>query len=64
VVLLPPLPCESRSGPARPRGRGEGVTAARRYQDVTAPISTGGGTRRVQLVREGGGGGEPAAQRL
>ena len=25
-------------------------------RDETCPISTGGGTRRVQLVREGGGG--------
>ena len=27
-----------------------------RIRDETCPISTGGGTRRVQLVREGGGG--------
>jgi len=26
-------------------------------EDETCPVSTGGGTRRVQLVREGGGGG-------
>ena len=27
-----------------------------RWRDETCPVSTGGGTRRVQLVREGGGG--------
>jgi hypothetical protein len=36
-------PSRARRRPARP-GRGE-----------TCPVSTGGGTRRVQLVREGGG---------
>jgi hypothetical protein len=29
--------------------------AARRRRDETCPVCTGGGTRRVQLVREGGG---------
>jgi hypothetical protein len=28
-------------------------------RDETCPVSTGRGTRRVQLVREGGGGGGP-----
>ena len=50
--------------PARDTARGEGrggagrSTAARRARwgrDETCPVSTGGGTRRVQLVREGGG---------
>jgi hypothetical protein len=38
----------------------------RRLCDETCPISTGGGTRRVQSVREGGGGGRqrPRARRL
>ena len=34
----------------------DGLDAAR-LRNETCPISTGGGTRRVQLVREGGGGG-------
>ena len=33
------------------------ATCDPRERDETCPISTGGGTRRVQLVREGGGGG-------
>ena len=47
----------------RPSGqpRGEGRRRARRCvrtcRDETCPISTGGGTRRVRLVRRGGAGG-------
>ena len=52
---------------ARARGRGAcrrlpstprrpAVTAPGSLRDETCPVSTGGGTRRVQLVREGGGG--------
>ena len=40
------------------RARGENARAARNRRDETCPVSTGGGTRRVQSVREGGGGGE------
>ena len=39
----------ARCGPAPLPGR-------QPVRDETCPISTGGGTRRVQLVREGGGG--------
>jgi len=51
------------SGEARPgiapalcwsAGRGGGRAC---WRDETCPVSTGGGTRRVQSVREGGGGG-------
>jgi len=40
-------------------GSGESIRLTERdgRRDETCPISTGGGTRRVQLVREGGGGG-------
>ena len=34
-----------------------GARRRRRERDETCPVSTGGGTRRVQLVREGRGGG-------
>jgi len=41
------------------RGCGRGVGGLP-WRDETCPVSTEGGTRRVQLVREGGGGGGPA----
>ena len=44
-------------GPKQPRRR------ARWGRDVTCPVSTGGGARRVQLVREGGGGGGGGGRR-
>jgi hypothetical protein len=50
-------PARQRHAPPRParapRGGSGGARAAR---DETCPVSTEGGTRRVQLVREGGGG--------
>ena len=58
----------ARHGPLRCRGPRRGGAAARRRggakrvqlvrgMDEACPVSTGGGTRRVHLVREGGGGG-------
>jgi hypothetical protein len=43
--------------------RGHGKVHAARGMDETCPVSTGGWTRRVQSVREGGGGGRGAARR-
>ena len=45
-------------GQGRLRGGGEGSNWSGQYgrRDETRPVSTGGGTRRVQLVRERGGG--------
>ena len=37
-------------------GRGRGGASTIFSRDETCPVSTGGGTRRVQSVREGGGG--------
>jgi hypothetical protein len=50
-------------GSAGARGTRPDARPARRLRDArvrdeTCPVSTGGGTRRVQLVREGGGGRE------
>jgi len=50
-------------GSERPRSQSEALEGTPRtggggsggWRDETCPISTGGGTRRVQLVREGGG---------
>ena len=43
-------------GPTWHRGE-DAASAQAGPEDATCRVSTGGGTRRVQLVREGGGGG-------
>ena len=61
-------PTPRSDGPRRPRPAVQDSpacgAAARgfRGRDETCPVSTEGGTRRVQLVREGGGGGAPRAR--
>ena len=56
-------PRPPEAGPKHPAGGRH--ASPTRASDETCPVSTEGGTRRVQLVREGGGGtpadGAPAA---
>ena len=46
-----------RSRPPQCRGLRAPAAAFQKRKTETCPVSTGGGTRRVQSVREGGGGG-------
>jgi len=56
-AAAPALSSECRSpGEPAPRQRSARVAAAHGRRDAACPISTGGGTRRVRSVREGGGG--------
>ena len=59
ILLRPPrrgLPARRLPRPRDVRRGSGGVHAYHGRRDETCPISTGGGTRRVHLVREGGGG--------
>ena len=54
-TLLPPAPAPAPAlSPRRPNSSTRGPS---RPGSASCPVSTGGGTRRVQLVREGGWGG-------
>ena len=61
-VALPDAPRRSVGRTGSGWGRG-GDAAEGRVRGTACPLSTGGGTRRVQLVRQGGGGGGRRAEK-